>query len=535
MDCSVYLRRQVAEFDSHERNKQSYPQTKQKKKKKKRENTLGWVGAGFLFVQKFRFNFRNRMTEAHPSPLIKIRRVSRLVKVKPTEKAGPEVKPSSDPIPPNKRARPEGEDQGIRSEALISNSEPQILAIQDHLAVQDQLQGVAPEEKKPDKWIHFGPTYGKDTELNQKAKDSAWLHIVDKKRGSRNDYMRSIEEVGKEAMDCYDTSIVDGSTGVTDEFVELMAKDGCFFLQLALHILGAGALLSYPPSNPYLAEQSDSSSYIPAMFFIGNQIPYVVINALMKQSFFREVIRNGKWNHYPKNEVDLAKLALYRTVVEPQLSAKAAERQPPPSNVLEALHNLLLGSRTKNPISPTRDLQDPEIGIEDNETKFPNVGELKKSGIRLRKAKRGVTNIQFSNYFFLTYLHVPPLTIDGLTKDLLTSLVDFEQLVSESDRGVTAYIRFINELAPTYRDFVILRDKGIIHVKDEKLKSTIVVRMLDNLITPNKSNFTPNLRLIRRKIEHHKRPPWGIIGGIISFFTIVQTVLAIVAYVKPRT
>lgn len=156
----------------------------------------------------------------------------------------------------------------------------------------------------------FGPIYGKDILAIQTAKDLAWEHILQDQDDTEDDYLISIMKIQTEAMESYDTTRLKPGS----EFQWMMLKDGCFFLHLALYILGAGPHLCYSDQHPYFGKDRDSSYWIPSMFFVGNQIPYVVISALLKHKFFQNVIHGCKWRRPPQ---DPAKLVLYRIVVDP--------------------------------------------------------------------------------------------------------------------------------------------------------------------------------------------------------------------------
>ncbi|KAH6834674.1 hypothetical protein C2S53_019816 [Perilla frutescens var. hirtella] len=416
------------------------------------------------------------------------------------------------------------------------------------------ISGLKSPDDNPEPGLaRFGPVYGEDTEANVKAKDSAWKHILEKSGVDEAErvYMRSIADIEQQALDSYDRAVVEKlKLKRGKEFRRMMVRDGCFFLQLSLHVLGAAELLDYSEQNPYFRKGSDSSSWIPAMFFVGNQIPCAVIRALMKQDFFKNVIdggsKTGMWQRQRQrwtDEKDLTKLVLYQMVVEPELEKRVGffsksrheSRESAPSNILHALHSSLLGPGDNDPIySEMKEFHDLEDGREDSDVKIPSAGELHKLGITLRKAKsNGITNIHFQNRVFWARLELPPLTIDSHTKDLLTSLAKHEQNLSESDREVTAYLRFMRDLAPTYKDFKILEKKGIIHVKDEELKRNMV-HMLDNIVTTHKSSFTLNFRQTRRKITGYGGPPWRLISIALAVLTIVQTIFTVLSYFIPR-
>ncbi|KAH6788426.1 hypothetical protein C2S53_011757 [Perilla frutescens var. hirtella] len=392
----------------------------------------------------------------------------------------------------------------------------------------------------------FGPVYEEnETDANSKAKQSAWDHIVDKKSDGdeaklKKVYERSIADIEGEAIGSYDPRM---KLKPCESFRWMMVRDGCFFLHIALHILGAWDVLGYPPQHPYFGKKSDSSSWLPAMFWVGNQIPCVVIRALMKQTFFQTVIEKGRWK-CPTD--DLEKLALYITVVEPELERPKRmgifQRKPaqfrdgePPSNILDALHSLVLGSGDNDPIhAEMKEFRDLEAGRGDRKIKIPSAGELNKSGISLRMAKgSGITNIRFQNLGFCAYLYLPPFTINANTERIFTVLASYELNLNESDREVTSYLRFMRDLSHTYKDFKILQRKGIIQVKDDELKGTMV-SMLHKIIHSHRSRLTLNFRHTRRKLEDYGGPPWRLISFFLGVLAVVQTIFTILSYFFPH-
>lgn len=397
----------------------------------------------------------------------------------------------------------------------------------------------------------FGPIYGDDTEAYRTAKHLAWGHILI--GDSEGHYLSSISRIQATAVEFYDPTVKEKMKLASYEFVQRMARDGCFFLQLALHVLGCGDLLGYSDEHPYFGKHTDIDSdyWIRAMFTVGNQIPHVVIRALAKQAFFRKAIKKGiergTLRQPPKG---LPKLMLYLTVVEPEDNNKPRRlisslystltfQEPPPrlpdapTDLLHALHSYFLGSRNDPVYSEIKEFRDLEAGREqDEEIRFPSAGELLKSSIRLRKGKNGIANIHFQNLYFRSYLYVPPFIINAHTEHVLRTLTSYEQNLDDNDREVTAYLRFIRDLAQTYKSFKILEKKGIIQVEEEELKYT-VVDMLNKFVASQKCNYTISFRHIRNKIKDYGGPPWGLISFLLGVFTFVQTLFTVLSYFRP--
>ncbi|KAL0293783.1 UNVERIFIED_CONTAM: hypothetical protein Scaly_2575400 [Sesamum calycinum] len=137
-----------------------------------------------------------------------------------------------------------------------------------------------------------------------KYKLEAWEH-VQKNSDERpavtiGIYTSAVRLIEEEAKSCYaDDGVTKSLTG--PQFREMMIEDGCFFLQLALYLLGGSQQLGYPADHDIFSKRSNHprfrevKNWIEAMFLVGNQIPLVVLKELIKQSYFQKVIKAGKW------------------------------------------------------------------------------------------------------------------------------------------------------------------------------------------------------------------------------------------------
>lgn len=167
----------------------------------------------------------------------------------------------------------------------------------------------------------FGPMYGTGHESVEATKERAWEHV--EKNSSERDssvlreiYSGAIRKVEKEAKLTYAVK----TSGTAYEFRWMMIKDGCFFLQLALLILGTRPdHLHYPTNDPIFGSEQkkkDIKMWIESMFFVGNQIPLVVLKELMSQEFFQKVIAKEKYDPFPSS---LCKKVLYELLFSPSL------------------------------------------------------------------------------------------------------------------------------------------------------------------------------------------------------------------------
>ncbi|CAA3023599.1 Hypothetical predicted protein [Olea europaea subsp. europaea] len=125
-----------------------------------------------------------------------------------------------------------------------------------------------------------------------------------------------MKKIEKEARATYDDGAVDHLSG--PEFRWMMIKDCCLFLQLVLYVLGGAQQLGYPPGHIIFSQKKnnryrDITEWIEVIFFVGNQIPLIVLKELIKQSYFRNVIEKGKW----EEPLDLCSTTLYQLLLLP--------------------------------------------------------------------------------------------------------------------------------------------------------------------------------------------------------------------------
>ncbi|KAL3506192.1 hypothetical protein ACH5RR_031574 [Cinchona calisaya] len=199
--------------------------------------------------------------------------------------------------------------------------------------------------------LRFGPFYCKDDDRS--LKDDAWQHVVqkspDREAVTNEIYLGAVRRVEKQARETYaDDDKVNNLTG--SQFRWMMIKDGCLFLQLALFVLGGSKQLGYSPDHKIFGKKADLSGWIRSMFFVGNQIPLVVLRELMKQSFFQQVIiahNQGKWDQ-PKD--NLCKIVLYQLLLVPPTFDINQQNRFESNKFASFLKGLLIKRSKPNPL-----------------------------------------------------------------------------------------------------------------------------------------------------------------------------------------
>lgn len=338
----------------------------------------------------------------------------------------------------------------------------------------------------------FGPFYNREASLLvSRPKQATWQHVVSKSPGNgissetKEIYVSAVEEVSTQARNTYEEDAV--KNYLDDEFIWMMIEDGCFILQVALYLLGGSAELDYPSDHQVFGEERNTKALLRtwtrSMFFVGNQIPHIVLLQLMNQSFFKDVIAKRIWE---RPTSDLFRMALYDSLLLPSLKnqtssgsgscysnvkgliyqffgIEAEDGTKPPADLLHALHLLILGPK-KNPNKyedegdnvDDEDGGDLECQGEDLEchggigSPIRSATELKQAGIDFKKVPKsqGIRGIEFSSNMFRAVLELPTFHVDTDTEWMLRYLIDYEitQEFEKNRREVGSYVRLMSEL-----------------------------------------------------------------------------------------
>ncbi|KAL3506204.1 hypothetical protein ACH5RR_031586 [Cinchona calisaya] len=425
----------------------------------------------------------------------------------------------------------------------------------------------------------FGPFYRAD-ESEVSGKKESWEKILEKssdddeKNKTIESYLSAMRRVEKDARDAYggDKALY----YLTDsEFRWMMIQDGCFFLQLALLALGVSSTqLGYSDNHIIFGKKQNKLRWIESMFFVGNQIPLVVLNELMKQDFFQRILHNETCTRDVPSS-DLCKKMLCELLVLPALDYTSKNHQPKNKkaycDLLHALHSLMLGKGRDLIVLQDEagdlDPQDLEAaGGLDKDLTF-SATELAKKGIRFGKAEQlgcmgcmgcmcmgcmgcmGCKNeITFKDYKLFACLYLPTFTVDDYTELIWRSLKCYEMTMSQqqeaagkgimSSCAVRSYLQFMNDLICTYEDVKVLEKKGIIKANNPSYKDKLPV-ILSKLVGKDGNNYyyhNQNLHLLRIKLRDYTLAPWErfkIVAILLFVLAIIQTFFAILAYFRP--
>lgn len=413
----------------------------------------------------------------------------------------------------------------------------------------------------------FGPLY-REHDLSASGKDEAWRKILEENKNFEvgeieERYMCAIRRIDKKARAAYG-NIEELNKLTKSEFRWMMIKDGCFFLQLALYILGASKQLGYPKRHLIFGEKQSKKTlqeWLKSMFLMGNQIPLVVLNELMKQDFFQNVVKGKQWER-PTDMLskqilyDLLVACISTTTTWPD---PAEEEQP--SDLLHGLQLLLLGKgeglRTENERQEEPELEDEDLEAgfkiynnnnnnmpmdkkdlknkdDDENKKELCASQLQKKGIFIWRSKKGgwggggSRGIRFRNWFICATLTLPSLKVNHDLNVLLTNLKFYE--IAQQQKEVRSYLKFLSELISTYEDVNLLAKKGIIEAgtSEEKQKFMEMVTILAD------KEIAHHHRHVIGRVKDYSVFPWDkfkYVAILVFALTIAQTVFSVLSYV----
>lgn len=312
---------------------------------------------------------------------------------------------------------------------------------------------------------------------------------------------------------------------------------------------------------------------VSSIFVVGNQVPLVVLQALMKQSFFQEVVNGGIW----EQPMDLERWVLFELLLVPSLmdSSKSAVEviTIPTASLAEYMHSRRTGgnslaiqsrfSETKKRVAlkdapidllhglwllvtgssqkPKKDgsIEDEYIyaGEDDSTSRSDHMydvvrqtvrsaTELKEEGIvfQCNEGTR-IDGIKFKQVMFNATLIIPRLIVDSEQHlyMLFSNLIGYEIThFGQNQREVCEYLELMRELIRSADDVKVLAASGVI----------ICGSQSGGKDSTSLSRFTysngGSLRRVRDELNSYTRPSafkkFGEVLTIVVILSLIQTV-----------
>lgn len=363
-----------------------------------------------------------------------------------------------------------------------------------------------------DCWV-FGPNYLKEEQaFRRDAKKLALDFLLEKSECTLPDLLSTLKGIQEEARATYVEEALQNMGQV--DFQVLMAVDGCFFLLVAFSILGVGSLgieLKFPDSHPIFGigcVREKMDMWLNSMFFVGNQMPFIVLKQLMKLRFFQELKTNNEW----KQPLELAKRAIYELLMT-ELGQK-------PVDLMHCLQRLMPGTKSGS------DVVIPIIGnnVFHETEDIPSAMELCGRGIAFRALEKdlGSRGIQYKLGFLSAVLNLPILKVDRYTELVVESIRKYE--IVQGAQGIepesSSFLKLLSELIRSPQDVAVLSSQGIIQGRAEGLP--VCLRSFDGMAS------CEHLCNVRREIKEYPPRRWWKYKRLISFVSITPAILLLI-------
>uniref|UniRef100_A0A7N2M4V0 Uncharacterized protein n=1 Tax=Quercus lobata TaxID=97700 RepID=A0A7N2M4V0_QUELO len=312
------------------------------------------------------------------------------------------------------------------------------------------------------------------------------------------------------------------------------------------------------------------------LFLLENQLPYQILNDLIKNSKEGEKLRESVQSFIDEQRMT------EKTKEKPTKNNEEGEKTEEPVHLLDLLRNRLLGYTSTSPNNkegekteetpPNKEpvhlldlLRSKLLGCTSTSPKknsnqedwnsFRNVQELNAVGIHLKSSDNNcLGNITFTKNweFYGGTLSLPPIIVDDSTGPKFFNLIAYEMCPDfENDYGVSSYISFLDSLIDESKDVIDLRSAGIL--RNFLGSDDEVARVFNEIGT----DLVPNLEIykgvrsqiqqyydkrrmlwITQVIHDHFSSPWTVVAFIAGLFVLIlsvlQTVYSMLAYYHPK-
>ncbi|XP_010938732.1 UPF0481 protein At3g47200-like [Elaeis guineensis] len=302
-----------------------------------------------------------------------------------------------------------------------------------------------------------------------------------------------------------------------EEFTQMLFFDGCFVLHfISCYVEGD---MKEVTMSTHL-----HGFIVRDMFLLENQLPYVVLYALMS-------LKSVKLDDFFNKIIGTVSIQSFSDPKEPSYH-----------HLLDRLREKLLG--------PTKDPRQPvQLGPEDLHL-FRSVKELREVGIKFRQSNSlYLRDIQFRPCAVWGTLSLPKIVIDDLARSRFLNMIALEMyLGSAGDYGITSFVWFLDCLIDRAEDVRELREEGILlnALGSDEQVAELFNELATNL-APDYRAYGDVLKGIRQHrdskfkvsiytfLHTHFSSPWTAIAFIAAVFLLVLSVIQTIFAVFPRS
>ncbi|KAK9290482.1 hypothetical protein L1049_008652 [Liquidambar formosana] len=319
----------------------------------------------------------------------------------------------------------------------------------------------------------------------------------------------------------------------------MMFLDGCFILQFMYCIVKNKRETMKMKSYDVAFVQRD-------LFLLENQLPFLVLEELMRLSFIKDdgramIIEFIKQARATPPEED-SRIEVAKKFVRKYIWAK----QGPSKGKLRGFegHRMHLLEIFRTEIVRVQALIDCKCSQSSRADWFSyrSAKELKTVGIHFRAGKiRCFSDVKFKSKLFSGQLTLPPITVDDSTKSMLLNLVAYETCPdAPEDFSITSYICFMDSLIDQAEDVMELRSKGILlnFLGSDQQVADLFNEIANDLVpNPNayvdvkngiENHYKNTIKIwIAEWLHNHFTSPWTFLaffGAILALaLSIIQT------------
>lgn len=339
-----------------------------------------------------------------------------------------------------------------------------------------------------------------------------------------SDYLSRLKKEEGNARDCY----LDIIEMASHDFVEMMLLDGCFILELLIHLNLGGDIAD--DNDPIFTRPWLIPILIRDLLKLENQLPFFVLDLLYQLSGIGSVL-DGKLDPLAILALRTFDLALPR----PLENRKNAFCLYKGEHLLHLVYSSFVSSNLLTHCNALEEYCPSDQSIQ-------CVTQLRQSGVKFKSRKReSFLDINYQNQV----LEIPYVTINDFTSTLLINCVALEQCQEKRPKYFTDYISFMSCLISQPRDVAFLFSDGIItrFSKDDRYVVDLFANLgkntdfnirdsyLSKQFREVESYYSSNWAYMRRT---YFSSPWSFISLssaiLLLVLTMIQSIMSVLSY-----
>ncbi|KAF8009303.1 hypothetical protein BT93_J0337 [Corymbia citriodora subsp. variegata] len=385
------------------------------------------------------------------------------------------------------------------------------------------LHGINSKAEQPE-IVSIGP-YHRGREDLLEFEEHKWFFLkrfLHRTSLNMESLVRSVARVESSARGCYSEPVLMSS----GDFLEMMLLDGCFVLELLLHIFRSADAID--EDDPIFTQPWIIPILIRDLLKLENQVPYFLLETMFPSSGLLRVVG------LEKETLGTLVLKMFHLVYPIPTELFKSYGYAQCNHLLDLFYLTLFPTNEVHINYPQK--------YRPSDQSVPRVTQLRPSGIKFKSKKtQNFLNISFRK----RVLEIPSITINDFMTTMLINCIALEQCQENSSKYITDYVSFMSCLINQPKDVSLLCSDGIItrFSQDDqyvanlfyKLGKGIVFNVDDCYLSKQfeelESYYDSNWANMMRT---YFSSPWSVISVFSAFLVIVvtatQTVFAVLGY-----